>query len=92
MQIDKFRALEQFIGETIDVHIFGEKDEDHPPAVTKSLKKLELCPDKTHLRLYFDDFYFIAVPVESNFVSALGHTVVIHDPTANLNYKIKRVA
>jgi hypothetical protein len=90
MPIDKFRVLEEFLNLNVEIQIYGEKDEDHPPSVTKPLKKLALCPDKTHLRLYFDDFYFIAVPKESNFVSALGHTVVIHDETANLYYKIKK--
>jgi hypothetical protein len=92
MGIDKFRTLEELVNSPIEVHIFGEKDEDHPPAVKKSLKKLELCPDKTHLRIYFDDFYFIAVPVECNICSTQDDSVIIHDETTNLHYKIKKGA
>jgi hypothetical protein len=65
--VELIKDLEPFLGERIEVAIHDAETDTQPPWIEKKIKKLELCPDGTHLRIYFDTFYFFAVPLTSNF-------------------------
>ncbi|WML49909.1 hypothetical protein RCG23_08580 [Neobacillus sp. PS3-34] len=69
------------------IKILDEHGSDQAPAVKKFIKKVQLCPDSTHIRLYFDDFYFLAVPLASE--STLTETEwTAHDQESGLTYKV----
>jgi hypothetical protein len=83
------KDLENYISRPVKVCIHGELNEDIAPPVNKTIYKLSLCPDQTHLRIYFDPISFFAVP--------LGSTVKIeekqwsaYDKDCGLYYVIKR--
>lgn len=58
--------LTRFIGKSVLIAIHDDQGEPtQAPAVNKWIKKIQLCPDQTHIRFYFDDFYFLAVPLSS---------------------------
>ena len=58
--------LEPFIDQPVRVCIHGERGEEMAPWVNKRVKKLEWCPERTHLRIFFDHHYFFAVPLSSD--------------------------
>jgi hypothetical protein len=57
--------LQHFVGVTVEMAIQDEQGGDQAPAVKKRIKKIQYCPDHTHIRFYFDDIYFLAVPLAS---------------------------
>ena len=50
----KIEDLQSFCFEKVQVAILDKDGEDQAPFVSKTIQKLELCPDNTHLRIYFD--------------------------------------
>jgi hypothetical protein len=64
--VELINGLASFVGGKIEVAIHDADTDMQPPWVEKQIKKLELCPDQTHLRIYFDEFYFFAVPLTSS--------------------------
>lgn len=80
--------LKRFIGAPVKVCIHGEAGEDMAPWLDKKVKKLANCPDNTHLRIFFDDHYFFAVPLTSE-VEQTETEWSAYDPEAGLHYVIK---
>jgi hypothetical protein len=58
--------LQRFVGETMEISIEDKQGGDQAPKIKKTIKKIQLCPDHTHVRFYFDSMYFLAVPLISN--------------------------
>ena len=58
--------LQRFVGVTVEIAIEDEEGGDQAPVVKKTIKKIQFCPDHTHVRFYFDDYLFFAVPLASN--------------------------
>ncbi len=81
--------LEPFVSTFIQVGIFGRDDEDHPPWLDKKLVKTSLCPDQTHLRIYFDLQTFVAIPLMSE-VERDADQWCAYDQESGLRYVIKR--
>ena len=82
--------LQRFAGSSVEISIMDEQGGDQAPVIKKSLKKVQLCPDHTHVRFYFDDFYFLAVPLKSDVVET-ETTWSAFDKTSGLTYIIKKV-
>src|SRR5574342_562662 len=82
-------ALEVFAAGDVSVAILGEQGEETPPSFKKTIKRMENCPDGTHLRIYFDDFYFFAVPLISEVVFS-DEQWTAYDKESGLYYVIKR--
>ncbi|MDP4163070.1 MAG: hypothetical protein Q8906_04165 [Bacillota bacterium] len=61
--IDVNLIKQQFDGRKAEISITDRMGSDQAPSVRKFIKKVQLCPDSTHIRFYFDDFYFLAVPL-----------------------------
>ncbi len=80
--------LENCIGSSVKVCIHGEEGEDMAPWLDKKVKKLANCPDNTHLRIYFDNHYFFAVPFTSE-VKQTETEWSAYDQKAGLYYVIK---
>jgi hypothetical protein len=87
--VELIKDLEPFLGEKIDVAIHDAETDTQPPWVEKQIKKLELCPDKTHLRIYFDTYYFFAIPLTSS-VSLSDMDWSAYDLNSGLYYLIRK--
>lgn len=71
------------------VAILDDDGQDKAPFVSKTIVKVELCPDITHLRIYFDDINFFAVPLISN-VTKNENEWSAFDENSGLHYIIRR--
>jgi hypothetical protein len=81
--------LQRFAGASVEILIKDEEGGDQAPAVKKTVKKVQLCPDGTHVRFYFDHIYFLAVPVFSH-VSESEALFSATDPESGLTYSIRK--
>ena len=83
-------SIQPFIGVPVELIIQDAQGGDQAHAVKKTVKKAQHCPDGTHIRLYFDDFYFLAVPLEST-LTANETEWSAFDMESGLTYIIKKV-
>jgi len=90
MPVPNIKQLQDYINQRIEISIYGGQEEEVPPFVQKEIRKIEHCPDGTHMRFYFDLHYFIAIPISSESTIAKdGFTAF--DPIHQLNYSIKKI-
>lgn len=82
--------LQRFVRVPVEIVIRDEQVRDQAPAVKKTVKKVQLCPDGTHIRFYFDDFYFLAVPLTS-VVSQSEEQWSAFDSKSGLHYTVKKI-
>lgn len=87
INLDKLKI---FTGTSAEISIYDEQGSDQAPSIKKTIKKIQLCPDQTHIRFYFDDFYFIAVPMAST-ISETDTEWSAFDQESGLHYTIKRI-
>ena len=90
MQPINLDELQRFVGVPVEIVIQDEQVRDQAPAVRKTVRKIQLCPDGTHIRYYFDHFYFLAVPLASD-VSQTEKKWSAFDSESGLHYTIKKV-
>ncbi|UOR10846.1 hypothetical protein [Halobacillus amylolyticus] len=81
--------LGPYLSTFVQVGIFGNEREDQPPWLEKKLVKTELCPDHTHLRIFFDPQTFVAIPLTSAVTQSQDEWCA-YDHTSGLSYVIKR--
>jgi len=81
--------LENFVSIPIKLTIHGSEEEDRPVWMEKKIQSVRLCPDGTHVRLYFDHHHFIAVPKESEIIRQ-KHEWSAYDEKSSLRYLIKK--
>lgn len=79
-----------FVGVPVEIAIQDKQGGDQAPTVKKTVKKVQHCPDDTHIRFYFDDFYFLAVPLTSRVQQSESEWTAI-DSDSGLLYTIKKV-
>lgn len=82
--------LQRFVGETMEISIEDRQGGDQAPRIKKTIKKIQLCPDHTHVRFYFDSMYFLAVPLISN-VSQSEEMFSASDLNSGLTYTFQKV-
>ena len=82
--------LQHFVGVPVEIVIQDTMVRDQAPAVQKTVKRIQLCPDETHIRFYFDDFYFLAVPLASQ-IKEIGTEWSAFDEESGLHYHFKKV-
>ncbi|WP_040206171.1 hypothetical protein [Neobacillus jeddahensis] len=90
MELIKLEDVKQFVGIPVVISIHDDEGGDQPPAVKKSIKKIQYCPDGTHIRFYFDDIYFLAVPLTSS-VNRNDEQWSAFDQESGLVYTVKKV-
>ncbi|MDQ1004851.1 hypothetical protein QFZ28_005391 [Neobacillus niacini] len=66
MEPINLEKLQGFVGASVEVSVHDQQGGDQAPAINKKIEKIEYCPDRTHIRFYFDRFNFIAVPLASD--------------------------
>ena len=64
-------------------------EDQRAPFVQKTIKKLQFCPDHTHLRIYFDEVNFFAIPLDATVTESVNEWTAC-DQHSGLNYTIKR--
>ena len=79
--------VQNFAGRNAQLIIQDEQGSDQAPSVQKFIKKIQLCPDGTHVRFYFDDFYFLAVPLAAEAILSEKEWTAT-DRESGLIYKI----
>lgn len=89
MELIKKEDLDGFVLQNVQVAILDEEGNDKAPFVHKKIIKTGLCPDGTHLRIYFDRMNFFAVPLTSS-VEASDSRWAAFDQEAGLKYVIKK--
>ena len=85
----KIEDLQSFCLEKVQVAILDKDGEDQAPFVSKTIQKLELCPDNTHLRIYFDRQTFFAIPMTST-VSRNEDEWSAYDGQSGLQYVVRK--
>ena len=90
MELINLEDVTQFDGVPVEIIIHDEEGGDQAPAVKKTVKKVQLCPDSTHIRFYFDNFNFLAVPRASR-VTKTDELWSASDPESGLTYTVKKV-
>jgi hypothetical protein len=90
MELIKLEDVNRFVGAPVEIAIQDSDGGDQAPAVKKRVKKVQLCPDGTHIRFYFDDFYFLAVPLTSKVNQSEGKWSAF-DLESGLTYTVKKV-
>ncbi|KAA9022610.1 hypothetical protein [Niallia endozanthoxylica] len=91
MEHIKMEDLQPFISQKVMVAILDKDGEEQAPFVPKEIQKLELCPDHTHLRIYFDRRHFFAIPLTAS-VSLAENAWTAFDQQSQLYYVIKKRA
>lgn len=89
MEAIDIKALSPFIRKKAEVGILDQQQEEQAPFTIKTIIKTELCPDGTHLRIYFDTRYFFAVPLTAEVIHEENQWVAL-DQQAGLNYVIRK--
>ncbi|MFK9095141.1 hypothetical protein [Bacillus salipaludis] len=89
MELIKIEDVKRFVGGPVEIIIHDDDGGDQAAAVKKTVKKVQYCPDETHIRFYFDDYYFLAVP-RSNRVSETGEKWSASDAESGLTYTIRK--
>ena len=64
MAVIDIQAIQSFVSVPISVAIQSNEGEQ-AQFVKKTIEKIEWCPERTHIRIYFDHFNFFAIPASS---------------------------
>ncbi len=83
--------LKIYANQTVELSIQDySAEEQTAPFIKKLLVKVGLCPDQTHVRIYFDDRNFFAIP-RSCQVTVSEKEWVAFDEASKLYYVIRKV-
>jgi hypothetical protein len=83
--------LKIYVNQTVELSIQDYSGEEQAaPFIKKSVVKVGLCPDQTHMRIYFDDKNFFAIPRSSQ-VTVSEKEWVAFDKASKLYYVIRKV-
>lgn len=86
----KIEDLQRFVSVPVEVAITDQGDGEKAPFLLKTIRQVKLCPDQTHLRIYFDQVHFFAIPLTAR-VFKTNDTWAAYDSDSNLTYTIKKV-
>lgn len=89
VELIKINDLQSFVLEKVQIAILDQDGEDQASFVSKTIQKLELCPDNTHLRIYFDRRTFFAIPLTST-VSRNEDEWSAYDGQSGLQYVVRK--
>lgn len=83
--------LKEFIGLTVELSIQDHSGEELPaPFLKKEVKNITYCPDRTHVRIYFDERNFFAIPLTAN-VSISDKEWLAFDEENKLYFILRKV-
>ncbi len=90
MELINLENVKRFVEIPVEISIQDQEGGDQAPSVKKTIKKVEYCPDGTHIRFYFDNVYFLAVPLTSIVTESEEQWSAL-DQDSGLTYTIKKV-
>ena len=85
----KIEDLQSYVLEKVQVAILDQDGEDQAPFISKTIQKIQLCPDNTHLRIYFDRRTFFAIPLTAT-VSRNENEWSAYDQQSGLRYVVRK--
>lgn len=89
MDVLNIDDLKSFISEDVGVTIYDQTWTDQSPLRSETVHKVEVCPQNSHIRIYFNEKKFFAVPKTSKVkITASSWTAV--DEASGLHYVVKR--
>lgn len=88
MELIKPEDLSRFLHKSVQVGIQDKQEKENAPFIEKEIEKLQYCPDATHIRIYFNEINFIAIPVDAE-VSNSEYEWTACDSQSGLNYTIR---
>lgn len=86
----KIEELQAFVGIPVEVAILDDQGSERAPFVKKTIEKIEKCPDGTHVRIYFNELHFFAVPFGANVIENTSEWSAF-DSISELLYTIRKV-
>jgi hypothetical protein len=91
VELINIRDLEVYVHKKVSISIQDVTGEEElAPFIEKTLQKVEQCPDGTHIRLFFNEREFFAIPRDAS-VSRSNSEWAAHDFSSKLNYVIRKV-
>jgi len=81
--------LTPFITEDVGVTIYDETWTTQSPLREEKISHVTLCPNQTHLRIYFNEMNFFAIPREAK-MTTTKNTWTAYDEQSRLHYVIER--
>jgi hypothetical protein len=81
--------LQSFLTEDVGVTIYDRSWQDQTPLMTKQIHHIGTCPEGTHVRIYFDEQRFFAVPYTAA-VTMNETEWIAFDKQAGLHYMIRK--
>ncbi|NRG44132.1 hypothetical protein HRF87_05070 [Bacillus sp. CRN 9] len=91
MEINKMKDLLCFVLQKTKISIRDEAGDEQAPFISKIITKVDLCPDSTHIRIYFDQIHFLAVPLTSNITTG-DNWWTAFDENSGLQYVLRKEA
>lgn len=88
LRLINIEDVESFISKDVGVTIYDSTWTDQSPLKTQKVHKVELCPSETHVRIFFDEKRFFAIPRTSH-VEKTNTTWTATDEESGLHYVIK---
>ncbi|WP_428910609.1 hypothetical protein [Niallia sp. Krafla_26] len=85
----KIEDLQTYVLEKVQVAILDKDGEEQAPFISKTIQKIQPCPDHTHLRIYFDSRTFFAIPLTST-VSRNENEWSAFDQQSGLRYVVRK--
>jgi len=89
MPLLKIEDVMPFITENVGVTIYDESWEAQSPLRKEKISHVALCPNETHLRVYFNERNFFAIPRESKIIKT-NKKWEAYDEISRLHYVIER--
>lgn len=80
--------LKKFVSLPVEIAIIDEQSTEPPIYFTKTVNDIKICPDGTHMRIYFNHVSFFAIPLISTVVNSKEEWEA-YDQTAGLYYVIR---
>jgi hypothetical protein len=90
VELIKLEDVNRFVSVPVEIAIQDAEGGDQAPAVKKIVNKVQFCPDGTHIRFYFDNIYFLAVPISSQVRESEDQWTAC-DSESGLTYTVKKV-
>ncbi|KMY54267.1 hypothetical protein AC623_10245 [Bacillus sp. FJAT-27231] len=88
MELINIAELDSYVSIPVQLAIHDENG-TKAPWTKKIIEQVTLCPDGTHLRLYFDQHHFLAIPRMSQVVKD-DRLWIAHDEKNKLIYMIRK--
>lgn len=85
----QIESLNQFIATNVGITIYDDTWTDQSPLRSEKVKKVTYCPNETHIRVYFNERQFFAIPRTAKVTETSASWTAI-DEEGGLHYVIQK--